>query len=270
LLGSTGPFFMFSLEEAFELLSEAGFDGVELMITQDRMSQDPHRMAAVARRYGLPVPAIHGPFLLATWLVFGTDPKGKLDRCVEFAETAGVSTIIIHPPYRWQISYASWLSQRIKEIREQTGITVAVENMFPVWMNGRRLQFQSGIELQELEQFPYVTLDLSHLAVAGIDILEAYARLAERVAHVHVSNNAGRGRDTHAGLDEGVLPVETFLKSLMTSGFPGGITLELDVRPWADDRPALLEFLRSNVEAARRYLEAGAASAVERVDPVGR
>ena len=27
---------------------EAGFDGVELMITQDRLSQDPHRMAAVA------------------------------------------------------------------------------------------------------------------------------------------------------------------------------------------------------------------------------
>jgi len=269
LLGSTGPFFMFSLEETFELLAEAGFDGVELMITQDRMSQDPHRMAAVARRYGLPVPAIHGPFLLATWLVYGTDPKGKLDRCVEFAETARVSTIVIHPPYRWQPGYAGWLSERIAEIREQTGITVAVENMFPVWVNGRRLQFHTGIEPRELEQYPYVTLDLSHLAVAGIDILDAYARLADRVVHVHVSNNAGRGRDTHAGLDEGVLPVPAFLKTLMTSGFPGGITLELDVRPWADDRLALLEFLRSNVETARRYLEAGVAP-TERVDPVGR
>jgi sugar phosphate isomerase/epimerase len=261
---------MFSLEETFELLAEAGFDGVELMITQDRMSQDPHRMAAVARRFGLPVPAVHGPFLLATWLVYGTDPKGKLDRCVEFAETAGVSTIVIHPPYRWQVGYAGWLPRRITEIREQTGITVAVENMFPVWMNGRRLQFHNGIEPQELEKFPYVTLDLSHLAVAGVDILDAYARLAERVVHVHVSNNAGRGRDTHAGLDEGVLPVETFLKGLMTSGFAGGITLELDVRPLADDRPGLLEFLRSNLGAARRYLEAGAARAVEPVDPVGR
>src|SRR6266536_1463335 len=232
---------MFSLEETFELLAEAGFDGVELMITQDRMSQDPHRMAAVARRFGLPVPAVHGPFLLATWLVYGTDPKGKLDRCVEFAETAGVSTIVIHPPYRWQVGYAGWLPWRITEIRQQTGITVAVENMFPVWMNGRRLQFHNGIEPQELEKFPYVTLDLSHLAVAGIDIL-----------------------------DDGVLPVETFLKGLMTSGFPGGITLELDVRPLADDRPGLLEFLRSNVGAARRYLEAGAARAVEPADPVGR
>jgi sugar phosphate isomerase/epimerase len=260
---------MFPLEETFELLAEAGFDGVELMITQDRISQDPHRMTAVARRYGLPVPAVHGPFLLATWLVFGADPRAKLDRCVEFAEAARVSTIVIHPPYRWQLGYTGWLSERIAEVHERTGITVAVENMFPVWMNGRRLQFHSGIEPGELAQYPYVTLDLSHLAVAGVDILEAYDRLGERVVQVHVSNNAGRGRDTHAGLDDGVLPVPTFLKGLMASGYSGGITLELDVRPWADDRLGLLEFLRANLEAARRYLEAGVAPA-DRADRVGR
>ena len=261
VLGSTGPFFMFSLDETFELLAEAGFDGVELMITQDRLSQDPHRMAAVARRHGLPVPAVHGPFLLATWLVYGTDPKGKLDRCVEFAETARISTIVIHPPYRWQMGYAGWLADRIVKIREQTGITVAVENMFPVRVNGRRLQFHSGIEPRELGQFPYVTLDLSHLAVAGIDILDAYDQLEDRIVHVHVSNNAGRGRDTHAGIDEGVLPVPAFLERLMTSRFPGAVTLELDVRQRAEDRPALLEFLRDNVTAARQYLAAGTRTA---------
>jgi sugar phosphate isomerase/epimerase len=252
---------MFSLDETFELLAEAGFDGVELMITQDRLSQDPHRMAAVARRYGLPVPAIHGPFLLATWLVYGTDPKGKLDRCVEFAETARVSTIVIHPPYRWQTGYASWLSDRIVEIHEQTGITVAVENMFPVLVNGRRLQFHSGIEPRELRQYPYVTLDLSHLAVSGVDILDAQEELADRVVHVHVSNNAGKGRDTHAGLDDGVLPVPAFLEGLAASRFPGAVTLELDVRPWADDRLALLEFLRDNVAAAREYMADGSRTA---------
>src|SRR6266704_3686687 len=185
---------MFSLDETFEVLAEAGFDGAELMITQDRLSQDPHRMAAVARRYGLPVPAIHGPFLLATWLVYGTDPKGKLDRCVEFAETARISTIVIHPPYRWQSAYGDWLVDRIVEVREQT----------------------------------------------GIDVLDAYDQLRDQIVHVHVSNNAGRGRDTHAGLDDGILPVPAFLEELMTSRFPGAVTLELDVRPWAEDRGALL------------------------------
>jgi sugar phosphate isomerase/epimerase len=261
VLCSTGPLFMFSLDETFELLAEAGFDGAELMITQDRLSQDPHRMAAVARRYGLPVPAIHGPFLLATWLVYGTDPKGKLDRCVEFAETARISTIVIHPPYRWQTGYAGWLCDRIDEVREQSGVTIAVENMFPVWVNGRRLQFQNGVEPAELARYPHVTLDTSHLAVAGIDIIDAYDQLGDQVVHVHVSNNAGRGRDTHSGLEDGVLPVPAFLERLTSSRFPGAVTLELDVRALAEDRVALLGFLRENLATARKYLAAGSKTA---------
>ena len=66
VLAATGPFLMFSLEETFVLIGEAGFDGAELMIMQDKMSQDPHRLRALAARYGVPMPAVHGPFLVAT------------------------------------------------------------------------------------------------------------------------------------------------------------------------------------------------------------
>ncbi len=258
VLAATGPFYMYSLEETFEAIAEAGFDGAELMVTQDRLSQDPHRMAAVAGRYGLPVPALHGPLLIATWLVFGTDPKAKVERCLAFARAAGVSTIVIHPPYRWQVRYADWLVERIAEVRETEGITIAVENMFPVRVNGRPLAFQSGIELAELERYPYVTLDTSHLAVAGIDLLDAQAELGGRVVHVHASNNAGRGRDTHAPLDQGVLPVPQFLERLGHAGFGGAVTLEIDVRPWSEDRVGLIDMLRQNAEVARKHLAAGA------------
>jgi sugar phosphate isomerase/epimerase len=258
VLASTGPFYLYSLEETFEVLAEAGFDGVELMITQDRLSQDPHRVAALAARYQLPVPAIHGPFLLATWLVWGTDPRGKIERCLRFAEAGGASTIVIHPPYRWQARYAAWLEERIATARQDTGVTIAVENMFPVWAGGRPLPFQSGIELDELERWPYVTLDLSHLAVSGIDLFEAQARLGDRLVHVHASNNAGRGRDTHAPLDQGVLPVREFLERLGQTRFAGVVTLELDIRPWWEDRAGLVGMLRDNLETARKHLAAGA------------
>jgi sugar phosphate isomerase/epimerase len=258
VLASTGPFYMYSLEETFEVLAEAGFDGVELMITQDRLSQDPHRLAALAARYQLPVPAIHGPFLLATWLVWGTDPRGKIERSLGFAETIGASTIVVHPPYRWQARYSSWLEARIATAMRDTGVAIAVENMFPVWVNGRPLPFQSGIELAELERWPYVTLDLSHLAVAGIDLFEAQEQLGEQVVHVHASNNAGRGRDTHAPLDQGVLPVREFLERLGQTRFAGAVTLELDVRHWWEDRAGLIDMLRDNLETARKHLAAGA------------
>jgi sugar phosphate isomerase/epimerase len=258
VLAATGPFFMFSLEETFELIAEAGFDGAELMIMQDRLTQDPHRLGALAARYGVPVPAVHGPFLVATWLVFGTDPKGKLERCVRFAETAGVSTVVIHPPYRWQTAYADWLDQAIPRIREQTGVTVAVENMYPINVNGHALRLFSGIDPSELGRWPSLALDTSHLAVAGGDLMAVWEELAGRVAHLHVSNNDGRGRDTHGLLDRGVLPVPEFLQQVGATGFGGAVTLELDVRTWADDRPALLQVLRENLGIARAHLAAGA------------
>jgi sugar phosphate isomerase/epimerase len=258
VLAATGPFFMFSLEETFELVAEAGFDGAELMITQDRLSQDPHRLGALAARYGVPVPAVHGPFLVATWLVFGTDPKGKIDRCLRFAETAKVSTVVIHPPYRWQTAYASWLDDAIPRIREETGVTIAVENMFPVNVNGRALRFFSGTMPAELVRWPSLTLDTSHLAATGGDLMAAWEELADRVVHLHVSNNDGKGRDTHGLLDRGVLPVPEFLEEVGASRFGGAVTLELDVRTWADDRPALLDVLRENLDIARLHLTAGA------------
>ncbi|HEX2374591.1 MAG TPA: sugar phosphate isomerase/epimerase [Actinomycetota bacterium] len=261
VLAATGPFFMFSLEETFELIGEAGFDGAELMIMQDKVSQDPHRLGALAARYGVPVPAVHGPFLVATWLVFGTDPKGKLERCVRFAEVAKVSTVVIHPPYRWQTQYAAWLEEAIPRIREDTGVTIAVENMFPINLNGRSLSFFSGTTPGELGRWPSLVLDTSHLAVAGGDLLAAWDELADRVAHLHVSNNDGRGRDTHGLLDRGVLPIAEFLQEVGAGGFGGAVTLELDVRTWADDRRALLEVLRENLGMARDQLARGAARA---------
>jgi sugar phosphate isomerase/epimerase len=264
VLAATGPFFMFSLEETFELIAEAGFDGAELMITQDRVSQDPRRLGALAARYGVPVPAVHGPFLVATWLVFGTDPKGKIDRCLRFAEAAKVSTVVIHPPYRWQTAYAAWLDEAIPRIREETGVTVAVENMFPVNVNGRALRFFSGTTPAELTRWPALTLDTSHLAAAGGDLMAAWEELADRVVHLHVSNNDGRGRDTHGLLDRGVLPVPEFLEEVGAGGFGGAVTLELDVRTWADDRPALLEVLRENLDSARLHLATGAERAGSR------
>jgi sugar phosphate isomerase/epimerase len=258
VLAATGPFFMFSLEETFELIAEAGFDGAELMIMQDRLSQDPHALGALAARHGVPVPAVHGPFLVATWLVFGTDPKGKLERCVRFAEEAKVSTVVVHPPYRWQTAYGDWLDEAIPRIREQTGVTVAVENMFPINVNGHALRFFSGTEPSELGRWPSLVLDTSHLAVTGGDLMAAWEALADRVAHLHVSNNDGRGRDTHGLLDRGVLPLDEFLQEVGAAGFGGAVTLELDVRTWADDRPALLEVLRENLATARSHLAAGA------------
>ncbi len=107
--------------------------------------------------------------------------------------------------------------------------------------------------LDELEGFPDVTLDTSHLAVSGIDPVEAAARLGDRLAHVHLSNNAGKGWDSHLPLDEGVLDLGPFLEALAARGFRGAISLEIDLRDHLDDDQALRGILSRN----RDLCEAG-------------
>jgi sugar phosphate isomerase/epimerase len=133
--------------------------------------------------------------------------------------------------------------------------------MFPINVNGRSLRFFSGTAPAELDRWPSLVLDTSHLAVVGGDLMDAWGELADRVAHLHVSNNDGRGRDTHGLLGRGILPIGDFLEEVGAGGFGGAVTLELDVRTWADDRPALLEVLRENLDIARTHLAKGAARA---------
>jgi sugar phosphate isomerase/epimerase len=248
LLFSTAPWFRQPLRDAFRHIAEAGFEAVEVMVTQDPNTQEPHLLAGLAKEFGLSVEAIHAPFLLITRSVWGSEPTGKIYRAVHLAEEVGAPIVIVHPPYRWQVRYRRWVEHSLAEFSARTGVTVAVENMFPVRVAGERgLTFHAGQDVEDLERVPYLVLDTSHAAVAGLDIREFYARFRDKIQHVHLSNNAGRGWDSHLPVyQEGVLPLAEFLDDLSRDGFAGSVSIELDLRPWLRDDEALHEVLVRN------------------------
>jgi hypothetical protein len=94
----------------------------------------------------------------------------------------------------------------------------------------------------------------SHAAVSGLDPFEAVRRLGDRLVHVHLSNNAGRGWDSHLPLDQGVLPIREFLDLLGAEGFSGNVSLELDLRRYLEDDDALRRVLASNLAICRERL----------------
>ena len=257
---STASLFSRSLRTAFELLAETGFTGVEVMATKDPATQEPRTIRSLAREYGLRVEAVHAPFLLMTRSVWGTDPVGKIYRAIELAEKAGAPLVVVHPPYRWQTAYRRWLDDRLPGLEQQTGVRVAVENMFPVRVRGRKLAtFHAKQELADLEAFPDVVLDTSHAAVSHLDLLEALERLRGRLAHVHLSNNAGRGWDSHLPVDEGVLDLGPFLGALAADAFDGAIALELDLR----DQMASDDALRAALVRNREFCEGRLSGEIE-------
>ena len=267
VLFSTAPFFRNQVREGLRRVAEAGYRSVEIMVNQDPLTQEAHLLRPVLEELDLSVEVVHAPFLLLTRRVFGTDPMGKIYRPVQLAEELGASLVVIHPPYRWQVRFRHWVEQNLAEFSAVTGVTVAVENMFPVKLPGRGVTFHAGQQLADLDRYPYLVLDTSHAAVAGLDILDLYERYRDKLLHVHLSNNAGRGWDSHLPVyQEGVLPLGPFLEALASSGFAGTISLELDLRPYAGDDKAIHEVLVRNREFCEAHL--GLAQTEER--PVQR
>jgi len=68
-------------------------------------------------------------------------------------------------------------------------------------------------------------------------------------------------------LDTGILPIDRFLAHVGRSGYRGTLTLELDIRPYADDRDELVRFLSSERERAQRWLRGELPAPGEPRDP---
>ena len=126
--------------------------------------------------------------------------------------------------------------------------------MFPVG-GERGLTFHAGQDLDDLDDYPYMVLDTSHAAVAGHDIIELYKRYRDKIVHIHVSNNAGKGWDSHLPVyQEGVLPLDEFLELLVADGYRGTMSAELNLSPYLDDEKALQEVLVRNREFCETHL----------------
>lgn len=249
---STGPFWAFELPAALDALAEAGFTEIELMVTRDPQTQEPDLPGRLAEERGLRIASIHAPFLVITKTVWGMDPLEKVRRGTEMCQALGCDTMVVHPPYLWERAFARWLIHEAAGHTEETGVTIAVETMYPKWVAGRQVRAYRWLDPVELfNKCHHVALDTSHVTVARRDILDAFRQLLPKLVHIHLSNNAGDGRDGHLELEQGILPMDRFLNEVRTSGYEGVISLELAVRRYVERPKDLVTTLERN----RIYVE---------------
>lgn len=253
ILASTGPLLISPLGWIFDAIADAGFDGAELLLARDPETRDPERVRGYAREAGLDVPVVHGPYMVLLRDVLGSGYIDKTRRSLELSAALGAEIMVAHAPFRWERGAREWLANELDGELAQDGAVFAMENLFPVagWA------FSSVITPGQLAAFPHVVFDTSHFAVAGIDLFAAWDALADRVVHLHLSDNLGNGKDSHAPLGAGVLPLESFLAHVGRSGYVGSVTLELDCRAHLETREGLVAFLSRERAKAERLLGGG-------------
>lgn len=242
-----------SAATAFTAAAELGYDGVEVMVWADPLSQDVGALRAQVRRTGAPVLAVHAPCLLITQRIWSADPEQRLRRSVEAAGELGARTVVVHPPFRWQRRYADGFADLVAELEDASGVAVAVENMFPV-RRGRAVvsAFRPSIDPTDVGHRHY-TLDLSHTAAAGEDALVMARRMGAGLAHVHLADGTGLPRDEHLVPGRGTQPCARLCAELAAGGFAGQVVLEINTRRARTaaerraDLAASLEFARAHL-----------------------
>jgi sugar phosphate isomerase/epimerase len=250
---STASVYPESTRAAFELAAELGYDGVELMVWTDPVSQDIPAVARLAERFGVPVLAVHAPCLAVTQRVWSADPVERIRRSVAAAATLGCRTVVVHPPFRWQRRYAARFADEVARAGERDGVVLAVENMYPIVRSGvRTVTYTPGYDPTEVGH-PHYTLDLSHTAAAGDDALALLERMGSALAHVHLADGSGAPRDEHLVPGRGSQPCAEVCERLAT-GFTGAVAVEVNTRR-CRTRPERSAMLAESLLFARMHLQ---------------
>ncbi|MEV6208546.1 sugar phosphate isomerase/epimerase [Kitasatospora sp. NPDC051914] len=227
---STASVYPSTTETAFELAGRLGYDGVEVMVWNDPVSQDVEALRRLSDAHGVPILAVHAPCLLITQRVWTTDPWTKLVRARAAAERLGADTVVVHPPFRWQRQYARDFVAGIGRMAGETDVRFAVENMYPWRYKDREmLAYAPGWDVTE-EEYRHFTIDLSHAATSRIDALEMADRMGDRLAHIHLADGSGSGKDEHLIPGRGKQPCAALLERLARTGFEGHVVLEVNTR----------------------------------------
>ncbi len=272
---STGSLYSYGTARVFELAAKAGYDGIEVLVDHRWDTRQPAYLRRLSADYGLPIVAVHSPFVVEVpdWPF---DQLGRLRRTATLAQEVGASMVVTHLPFRFHTIGGYWHGYRprrfrlpvplprrepyyhflcngLAELEAETGITIGVENMPSKQFLGLRINGYWFNSPAELDRFPHLTLDTTHLGTWDLDPLAVYEQLRERVVHVHISNYDGR---EHRSPPDGRLPLAEFLRFLSRDGYQGVITVEchpdaLD----AGDEAGCLAALRRALAFCRNHFE---------------
>jgi sugar phosphate isomerase/epimerase len=243
---STASVYPLRAEAAFEYAARLGYDGVELMIWGESVSQDIGAVRKLSLRYHMPVLSVHAPCLLISQRVWGSNPIVKLERSVRAAEQLDAQTVVVHPPFRWQRRYAEGFSEQVTALEASSAVRVAVENMFPFRadrffgadQSRERMRRRGGGPGPAISAFApsydpldgdhaHYTLDLSHTATAGTDAIDMARRMGSGLVHLHLCDGSGLPADEHMVPGRGTQPTIEVCQMLAGGQFAGHVILEV-------------------------------------------
>ena len=253
---SSAAFFGRALDETCKVVAEAGYAHLEVMVTKDPASQDPARMAldrphlrpddrGDPRAFAAADPEDLGHRPGGEDLPLDRSRRGSGDPLGGDAPTVPMAAWLPALAGRTPAGAGAAHRRDARDREHVPGPDGRTRHALPREPGPRRTRRASNTSCSTPATLPWpVTIPV-----------EVRRRFGPRVRHVHLSDNAGKGWDSHLPPGEGVLDLDRFMRELAASGYAGSISLEVDMRrTWSD--PVLLQ---ERLVAMRERCEAGLA-----------
>lgn len=208
----------YGLNRVFEFAKKANYDGIEIAVEKNNFdTQNASYIKQLSDEYKLPIAALHVPH----------DGEEKaVQHVIEMAIYLKCPTIVITPPKLTNFKFTHWLKKEIPSLRKKKKIQITLANGGGKTIFGF-LPERALNNKADLKNFGAATIDCSMVASKKEDLIRFYEGLKKVINHVHLSNVSHHKE--YSLPQEGILPLESFLKKLNDNKFEGAISLK--VRP---------------------------------------
>jgi len=211
------------IRERYQLIKEAGFDGVLLWWSDYLNRQDYRNAPLIAREAGLFIENVHTPFQIQNdlWLnnLDGEAATNCYLQCITDCSEFEIPTMVVHLPEDNYPYNALGLDRikRITEKAEQLDVNVALENI-------RNLTNLTYVLEQVDSARVGFCYDCAHhyRYNPGVDLLSIYG---SRLMALHLHDNNGNA--THRLPFDGTIDWPAVIKKITETGYSGALAIEV-------------------------------------------
>lgn len=206
----------YGLNRIFELAKKADYAGVDIAINYGNFDTfNTEYLQKLSTDYSLPIHSLSAPDQIT---------GARIKDLVQMAKTLHAKVVIVQPPKLLDFKLSSWLRKEIPKLREEEGISIALENAPSGSILGL-IPDRAMSNLQDLKEFKHVSLDTSRIAEKRQDIMRTYEAMKKYLVHIHLSNfHHGK---KYANPQEGIIPLESLLTKLKADNYPGALSIKV-------------------------------------------
>lgn len=214
-------------------LKKSGVSGIELLVCPNVKDRDIQKIQKILKELDMDIFSLHQS--IST--LFNISLL-EITNLFEIANKLSAKVVVLHINVIGDQIFDQKYINSLKLLEKQYKIKIAIENSPISFLSLSKTyawKEKEFVSLMKKTGFG-ITLDTTHLAQTGKDIINFYKNNKDKIINIHLSDYKKSylnkylllAYDTHLPLEKGELPIKDFLETLAKNQYNGLITMEID------------------------------------------